>query len=99
MIFQIDIEDEQSMNAAFQCFDEPRNDRAMSRMREVVKTLVAAFEIHHVAIGKVQTVSLWREVGPALEVRECDLRYLHKPPDLLEEGEATRRRHCTAEST
>ncbi|MDR6382454.1 hypothetical protein J2802_002874 [Paraburkholderia caribensis] len=98
MIVQIDIEDEQSMNAAFQCFDEPRNDRAMSRMREVVKTLVAAFEIHHEAIGKVQTVSFWRDVWSALKVRKCDLRYFHKPPDLLEEGEATVRRHFTAES-
>jgi len=87
------------VNAAFQCFDKPRNDRAMSRMREIDKTLVAAVEIHHEAIGEIQTVSLWRDVWPALEVRECDLRYLRKPPDLLEEGEATRRRHFTAEST
>ncbi|BFG81638.1 hypothetical protein PTKU46_96720 [Paraburkholderia terrae] len=59
MIVQIDIEDEQSLNAVFQCFNEPCNDRAMSGMREVVKALVAAFEIHHEAIGQVQTVSLW----------------------------------------
>nr|WP_060857935.1 hypothetical protein [Caballeronia sordidicola] len=99
MAVQSDIEDEQSVNAAFQCFDKPRNDRAMSRMREIDKTLVAAVEIHHEAIGEIQTVSLWRDVWTALEVRECDLRYLRKPPDLLEEGEATRRRHFTAEST
>nr|WP_235994022.1 hypothetical protein [Paraburkholderia solitsugae] len=99
MIVQIDIEDEQSMNAAFQCFDESRTDRAMGRMREVGKALVAAREIHHEAIGETQTISLRRDVGPALEVRECDVRYLRKPPDLLEKGEATRSRHFAAEPT
>jgi hypothetical protein len=98
MIVQIDIEDEQSLNAAFQRFDEPRADRAMDRMRKVGKARVAAREIHHDAIGEVHAVAFRGDVGPALEVGERDARDLRQPPDLLEEGEATRSRHFVAES-
>jgi hypothetical protein len=98
MIVQIDIEDEQSVNAAFQRFDESRTDCAMGRMREVGNALDAAREIHHEAIGEAQTVSLRRDIGPALEVRERDARNFREPSDLLEEGEATRSRHFAAES-
>nr|WP_244197907.1 hypothetical protein [Caballeronia ptereochthonis] len=98
MIVQIDIEDEQSLNAAFQRFDEPRADRAMGRMRKVGEACVAAREIHHEAIAEVQAVSFRRDVGSALKVRECDAGNFGEPPDLLEEGEAARSRHFTAEA-
>lgn len=85
------------MDAAFQRFDKPRADRAMDRMRKVGKARVTAREIHHEAIGEVHAVAFRRDIGSALEVRERDTGNLPQPPDLLEEGEATRSRHFAAE--
>ncbi|MFM0323499.1 hypothetical protein PQR16_13735 [Caballeronia glebae] len=86
------------MSAAFQRVDEPCADRAMRRMREIREACVAALEVHHEAIGEVQAVAFRGDVGSALEVRERDPGNLREPPDLLEEGEATRSRHFASES-
>jgi len=97
MIVQSHIEDEQPANAAFQRFDEPRADCAMRRMRKVGKARVAALKVHHEAIAEVHAVAFRRDVRSALEVRERNAWNFREPPDLLEEGEATRSRHFAAE--
>jgi hypothetical protein len=98
MIVQCDIEDEQSVFAAFQRFDEPRADRAMRRMRKVGKARVAALEVHHEAVGEVHAVAFRRDVRSALEVRERDAGNFREPLDLLEKDEAARGLNVAAES-
>ncbi|MCG5077443.1 hypothetical protein L5014_29550 [Paraburkholderia sp. RG36] len=98
MIFQIDIDDEQSVHAAVQRFDEPRDDCVTSRMRQVHKARIAVCEVHHEAVPKLHAVAFWGDVRPALEVRERDAGNLREPSNLLEEGEPLRWRHLLAES-